>query len=247
MVDPGWGAMIGLSRPLPGQVAIPTRASQPNPPPLRHPMQLIPGERPSFRSRSIPLNLEGKLQVGHDVPRSVVPANESPRRMKNVLRKSWLPLLGVMRRLRSAQQVLTAEQGDCVTAATMVFGGREARCFASLHNDPLVVEMKVANAVIRRILIYTGSSVDIITWDCLKKLTYPGRDIVPLVLAILGFGGQKVNPTGLIRLPLYFGDKLKARNLEVDFLVVEVPTAYNVILGRPTLHRVKKLKIRHTN
>ncbi|KAJ8444601.1 hypothetical protein Cgig2_023664 [Carnegiea gigantea] len=32
-----------------------------------------------------------------------------------------------------------------------------------------------------RILIDTGSSVDIITWDCLKKLMRPGRDIIPLV------------------------------------------------------------------
>ncbi|KAJ8435963.1 hypothetical protein Cgig2_017501 [Carnegiea gigantea] len=28
-------------------------------------------------------------------------------------------------------------------------------------------------------------------------------------------------------------------NLEVDFLAIDVPTTYNVILGRPTLHRVK--------
>ena len=42
-------------------------------------------------------------------------------------------------------------------------------------------------------------------------------------------------------LSLRFGDKLKARNLEVDFLVVDVPTAYNVILGRPKLHKVKAI------
>jgi len=48
-----------------------------------------------------------------------------------------------------------------------------------------------------------------------------------------------VNPTGMICLALHFGDKVKARNLEVDFLVVDVPTAYNIILGHPTLHKVK--------
>ncbi|KAJ8420507.1 LOW QUALITY PROTEIN: hypothetical protein Cgig2_015271 [Carnegiea gigantea] len=48
---------------------------------------------------------------------------------------------------------------------------------------------------------------------------------------------QEVNPTGMIRLPVRFGDKIKSKNLEVDFLVVDVPTAYNVILGRPTLHK----------
>ncbi|KAJ8446972.1 hypothetical protein Cgig2_006600 [Carnegiea gigantea] len=38
-----------------------------------------------------------------------------------------------------------------------------------------------------------------------------------------------------------FGDKSKARNLEIDFLVVDVPMAYNIILGQPTLHRVKAI------
>ncbi|KAJ8424354.1 hypothetical protein Cgig2_015738 [Carnegiea gigantea] len=50
---------------------------------------------------------------------------------------------------------------------------------------------------------------------------------------------QEVNPMRMIRLPVHFGDKLKSKSLEVDFLVVDVPTAYNVNLGRPTLHKVK--------
>ncbi|KAJ8441253.1 LOW QUALITY PROTEIN: hypothetical protein Cgig2_000626 [Carnegiea gigantea] len=42
---------------------------------------------------------------------------------------------------------------------------------------------------------------------------------------------------GMIRLPLCFGDKEKVRTLEVDFLVIDVPTAYNIIPGRPALHK----------
>ncbi|KAJ8449180.1 hypothetical protein Cgig2_027182 [Carnegiea gigantea] len=123
--------------------------------------------------------------------------------------------------LKSTQQLLTTEQGPRRMVPTMEFGGKEARRFASPHNDPLVVEMKIASAIVRRILIDTGSSVDIITWDCLKKLTYPRRG----------------EPTGMIRLPVRFGHKLKSKNLEVNFLVVDVPMAYNVILGCPTLHK----------
>jgi len=141
--------------------------------------------------------------------------------------------------LRTARQVLTVEQGSCITAPTMVFGGKDAPRFASPHNDPLVVEMKVASAIVRRILVDTGSSVDIITWDCLKKLAHPGRNVIPMVNPILGFGGQEVHPLGTIRLPVRFGCKTKFKSLEIDFLVVDVPMAYNVILGRPTLHRVR--------
>jgi len=50
-----------------------------------------------------------------------------------------------------------------------------------------------------------------------------------------------VNLTGMIRLLVHFGNKLRSKNLEVDFFIVDVPTAYNVILGRPTLHKVKAI------
>ena len=43
----------------------------------------------------------------------------------------------------------------------------------------------------------------------------------------------------MIHLPVCFDNKLKSKNLKVDFLVVDMPTAYNVILGCPTLHKVK--------
>ena len=43
----------------------------------------------------------------------------------------------------------------------------------------------------------------------------------------------------MIPLLVRFGDKLKTKNLEVNFLVVDVPTANNVILGRTTLRKVK--------
>ncbi|KAJ8420922.1 hypothetical protein Cgig2_018953 [Carnegiea gigantea] len=62
--------------------------------------------------------------------------------------------------LRSAQQVLTVEQGYRMTVPTMVFGGREALCFTSPHNDSLVLVMKVASTIVRMILINIGSSVE---------------------------------------------------------------------------------------
>ncbi|KAJ8425172.1 LOW QUALITY PROTEIN: hypothetical protein Cgig2_013326 [Carnegiea gigantea] len=50
---------------------------------------------------------------------------------------------------------------------------------------------------------------------------------------------REVNLTGMIHLPVRFGDKNKSKSLEVNFLVVDMPMAYNVIIECPTLHRVK--------
>ncbi|KAJ8421251.1 LOW QUALITY PROTEIN: hypothetical protein Cgig2_015907 [Carnegiea gigantea] len=120
----------------------------------------------------------------------------------------------------------------------MVFGGGEGPQFTSLHNDLLVVEMKKAVQFCGEFLLTQGAP-----WASSlgTKLKYPGREIVPLVHPILGFEGQEVNPVGMIRIPLCFRDKAKARTLEVDFLVVNVPTTYNVILGRSNLHKVEAL------
>ncbi|KAJ8442136.1 hypothetical protein Cgig2_011326 [Carnegiea gigantea] len=103
-------------------------------------------------------------------------------------------------------------------APTMVFGGKDAPRFASPHNDLLMVEMKIASAIMRRILVDAGSYVDIITWDCLNTLAHPGHGIVPMVNLILGFGMQEVYPSGMIRLSVRFGGKTKFKSLEVDFL-----------------------------
>ncbi|KAJ8424650.1 hypothetical protein Cgig2_016919 [Carnegiea gigantea] len=52
----------------------------------------------------------------------------------------------------------------------------------------------------------------------------------------------------MIRLPVHFGDKTKSKSLEVDVLVVDVPTTYNVILWLPTLHKKRKERARgHTS
>ena len=65
----------------------------------------------------------------------------------------------------------------------------------------------------------------------MKKLVHPGRDIVPITNPILRFEGQEVHPWGTIRLSVRFCDKTRFKSLEVDLLVVDVPTAYNVIMA----------------
>ncbi|KAJ8441486.1 hypothetical protein Cgig2_011163 [Carnegiea gigantea] len=177
----------------PGQAAAPPRGRWPSPPLPPLPMRLTPGKPPGLKNKSKLLSLEGRPRSGHtttecrklkkalheladkgQIDRFLKrgPQNRSPhspsRGMKSVQRKSWPLLLQVMWR------VLMTKQGPHVMVPTMVFGGKEVPRFASLHNDPLVVEIKIASVIVQTILVDTGSSVDIITWDCLKRLTHPG-------------------------------------------------------------------------
>ncbi|KAJ8422447.1 hypothetical protein Cgig2_033524 [Carnegiea gigantea] len=49
--------------------------------------------------------------------------------------------------MRETQHVLMTEQESRITVPTMIFDGREGLNFTSLHNNPLVVELKMANAL----------------------------------------------------------------------------------------------------
>ena len=50
---------------------------------------------------------------------------------------------------------------------------------------------------------------------------------------------------GTIILPVRVGEKEASRTLFVKFLVIRDLTAYNVILGRPTLNHIKAVIVTH--
>ncbi|KAJ8429796.1 hypothetical protein Cgig2_015628 [Carnegiea gigantea] len=188
----------------PGRAATQYRVRWPTPPLPLPPMQLTPVEPPGSRSRSKLSNPEGKSQELKKALDELADKGQIDHFLKKSMRflrgereatqlQPWdeecstevvativggyvegMIQLAWKAQLRGVQQVLTTEQGACMIVPTMVFGRRENPRFASPHNDPLVVEIKITSAIIRRILIDTGSSFDIITWDCLKKLTHPG-------------------------------------------------------------------------
>ncbi|KAL0401994.1 UNVERIFIED_CONTAM: hypothetical protein Slati_4229300 [Sesamum latifolium] len=53
--------------------------------------------------------------------------------------------------------------------------------------------------------------------------------------SLYGFAGEVVHPRGMISLPLTMGAGTTVKTCMLKFLIVDVPSAYNVILGRPTL------------
>ncbi|XP_056687964.1 uncharacterized protein [Spinacia oleracea] len=120
-------------------------------------------------------------------------------------------------------------------------GGR----VATLHDDPLVVEIKISNMRVKRILIGTGSSYDIMSMECLSHLAHDPKTIERIHYPIIGFGGSIIHPVGVITFPVRIGGRNDGRKMGVDFLIVKDLTAYNVILGRPTLNKIKVVVVTH--
>ncbi|XP_065023311.1 uncharacterized protein LOC135649130 [Musa acuminata AAA Group] len=107
------------------------------------------------------------------------------------------------------------------------------------HDDALVISARVANAHMRRIMVDTGSSADILYLDAFQKLGLARRNLSPMCSALTDFTGDSISPLGSISLPLTLGTPPRSKTVMTTFLVVDLPTAYNAILGRPTLNKVR--------
>ncbi|XP_021775720.1 uncharacterized protein LOC110739572 [Chenopodium quinoa] len=66
------------------------------------------------------------------------------------------------------------------------------------HDDPIVIECKIANQRVGRILIDTESSFDLISYQCLTKLKYKSGSMHQAPHPLVGFGGGVVHPVGRV-------------------------------------------------
>jgi len=54
----------------------------------------------------------------------------------------------------------------------------------------------------------------------------------------VGFAGDQVEVRGYINLRTTFSDEEAARTIVVRYIVINIPSAYNLLLGRPSINRL---------
>ncbi|RWW43394.1 hypothetical protein BHE74_00050959, partial [Ensete ventricosum] len=97
----------------------------------------------------------------------------------------------------------------------------------------------MTNAYVKRVMIDTGSSADILYFDIFQRLGLIDLDLTPLTSTLTGFTGDFISPMGTTTIPVTFGGEPRSKTLLVSFMVVKLPSAYNTIIGRPTLNRLR--------
>ena len=105
----------------------------------------------------------------------------------------------------------------------------------SEHDDALVIMARIINNQVKRIMINTGSSTDVLYLDAFQKLGLTRDALEPMCSALTGFTGDSISPLGAITLPLTLGVPPRSKTMIATFLVVDLATVYNAILGRPTI------------
>ena len=125
------------------------------------------------------------------------------------------------------------------TNQDMSFSEEDARGVKQLHNDPLVIMLMIEGFNTKRILVDNGSSADIIYLPAFQQLKLdPGR-LHPFDSPLVSFSEDRVYPKGIVTLTVIVGTYPKQLTRQLDFLVVNCPSSYNLIIRRPTLNRWK--------
>ncbi|GAV75194.1 hypothetical protein CFOL_v3_18673, partial [Cephalotus follicularis] len=104
------------------------------------------------------------------------------------------------------------------------------------HDDPVVVTLLVELFTMKSILIDSGSLADILYKHTFDQLRIPVDKLKPVKTPLVGFIGETIHPLGSINLSMVAGTAPRQTQVEMTFLVVDTPSPYNAIVGRPGLN-----------
>ena len=121
----------------------------------------------------------------------------------------------------------------------ITFTEEDARKVFHPHDDALVVTLEIAGYSTRHVLIDNGSSVDIIYLTVFQQMKIGKDQLRPIETPLVDFAGTSVYPLGVTSLQIIVGTYPRQATKKVDFLVVDCPSTYNVIVGRPTLNHLR--------
>ncbi|XP_074314118.1 uncharacterized protein LOC141649325 [Silene latifolia] len=93
----------------------------------------------------------------------------------------------------------------------------------------------MASCTVRKVLVDTGSSVNLIMLKTIENMGFSEKDLQKKTIPLVGFSGETPNSLGEIVIPTYAG----GINNQVRYLVIDGPSTYNVIPRRPWLHIMK--------
>ena len=125
------------------------------------------------------------------------------------------------------------------TDQDMCFSEEDVRGVKQPHDDPLVIMLVIEGFNTKIILMDNGSSADIIDLSTFQQLKLDLGRLRPLDSPLISFRGDRVYPKGIVTLTVTVGTHPRQLTDQLDFLVVDCPSSYNVIIGRPTLNRWK--------
>jgi hypothetical protein len=116
----------------------------------------------------------------------------------------------------------------------ITFTEKDFRLKSTNHNDAMVIEVNITRWVIEKVLVYNGSSTDILFLKTFEKMNLSQHMLHPPEYPLLGFRGKASRKN---RSPVSFGDLDNARTETLTFDVVDMYHPYFAIFGRGFMNK----------
>ncbi|GKV48647.1 hypothetical protein SLEP1_g55446 [Rubroshorea leprosula] len=107
------------------------------------------------------------------------------------------------------------------------------------HNDPLVTSVMVNNCEVQCVLVNTGSAPDIMYYHYFESLGLDPALLQKYDGPIYGFNNQPVPVEGILKLNVTLGSGRAYVIPSVQFLVVKMASSFIIVIGRPTLTKIR--------
>ena len=132
-----------------------------------------------------------------------------------------------------------AEAVDDVLDVDLTFTKADLRDAIPHDNDPVVISVVTAGRKVHRVLVDQGSSTNVMFWSSFNKLQLSPDQLRPYTGFLYRFMGDQVEVRGHLELSTTFTNGFASRTENIRYLVVNASSAYNILLGRPALNRLR--------
>ena len=100
------------------------------------------------------------------------------------------------------------------------------------HNEALHVSVECRGTTLARVLVDTGSSLNVLPKKALDRLDCEGLILKPSNIVVRAFDGSKRMVHGEVDIPI----KVGTQTFDSTFYVMDIRPSYSCLLGRPWIH-----------
>ena len=143
------------------------------------------------------------------------------------------------REVNSVHSQLPPSKTSRCSEPDITFSEKDTSGIRQPHDDPLVIMLRMEEFNIHWVLVDNGSLADIIYLPTFQQMKLSKEKLRPFTSPLVSFIRDNVIPKGVVKLTIIAGTYPAQFSKEIDFLKVDCPSTYNVILRRPTLNKLK--------
>ncbi|XP_016164353.1 uncharacterized protein LOC107606855 [Arachis ipaensis] len=124
---------------------------------------------------------------------------------------------------------------------TITFNQSDFKLASPNLDDPVVISIQAGELLVRKTLLDPGSSADVLFYSTFKKMKLSEKIMQPSSRELVGFSVERVPIMGHIWLRTTMGEDPISKSIDIQYLIVDCYSLYNIIIRRPALNAFRAL------